>query len=95
MIDKSKTHTHCIPKKIFRAIVKDILTSQTDKKLYWYTDAYNALQTDMEAYIIEQFEKANKLTQLSKNKTLHIQHFKNLGWIGVHNPNVEGALSPL
>lgn len=71
--------TLAIPKKIFKALVKEL--QDKDKKIYWYNNAYDALQTDTEEYIVDMFTKASKLAQLSKNKTLHIHHIKNIGKI--------------
>lgn len=63
-----------IPRKIFRDLVKEI-NNECNPDIYWYNDAYDALQTDTEEFIIEKFRKAQDMTKLTKNKTIQKRHF--------------------
>jgi histone H3/H4 len=70
---------YCIPKTIFRDLVREIMQTtakpSSDGKFYWYSNAYDALQTDTEEYITERFKDAQKICDLVQYKTVQLKHF--------------------
>lgn len=63
-----------IPVASFHRLVREI-AQDIKSDLRWEADALHALQVDSEAYLIEAFQRANKVRRLCKSKTLGAEHW--------------------
>jgi histone H3/H4 len=65
-----------IPKRNFRNLVREIANQQNNNvDLSWFSQAFDALQTDAEEYLTEKFINASKICDLLETKTLQLKHF--------------------
>ena len=65
-----------IPKRNFRNLVREIAQKQkTEVDLSWFSQAFDALQTDAEEFLTEKFINAGKICELVETKTLQLKHF--------------------